>query len=43
MQSPKSDKESLGIVQSYIVFQLYIFSVKSFGIEISISDTSKVI
>ncbi len=41
MLTPKSDKESLGIVQSYIVFQIYIFSLKSFGIEISISDTSK--
>lgn len=41
MLTPKSEKDSLGIVQSYIVFQLYIFSLKSFGIEISISDTSK--
>jgi hypothetical protein len=42
MQIPKDDKLSLGIVQSYIVFQIYIFTPKSLSIEIAISDTSKV-
>jgi hypothetical protein len=41
MQIPTSDKQSLGIVQSYIVFQIYLFSPKGFNIEITISDTSK--
>ena len=43
MQIPSNDKQSLGIVQCYIVFQLYLFSPKLFTIEISVSDTSKVI
>jgi hypothetical protein len=42
MQIPGNDKNSLGIVQSYIAFQIYVFSPKSFSIEIAISDTSKV-
>jgi hypothetical protein len=42
MQIPSNDKNHLGIVQSYIVFQIYVFSPKSFSIEIAISDTSKV-
>lgn len=42
MQIPTTEKQYLGIVQSYIVFQLYLFSPKSFSIEIAISDTSKV-
>ena len=42
MQIPNNDKITLGIVQSYIVFQMFLFSPKSFGIEIAISDTSKV-
>ncbi len=41
MQIPNSDKNFLGIVQSYLVFQIYLFSPKSFNIEIAISDTSK--
>jgi hypothetical protein len=42
MQIPPNDKTTLGIVQSYIVFQIFLFSPKAFGIEIAISDTSKV-
>lgn len=42
MQIPQSDRNSLGIVQSYLVFQIYLFSSKLFIIEIGISDTSKV-
>jgi hypothetical protein len=41
MQIPENEKQSLGIVQSYIVFQIYVFSPKSFSIEIAISDTSR--
>jgi len=43
LQIPINDKITLGIVQGYIVFQLFVFSLKSFSIEIFISDTSKVI
>jgi len=42
MQIPETEKKSLGIVQSYIVFQMFVFSSKLFNIEIGISDTSKV-
>jgi hypothetical protein len=42
MQLPDNDKNSLGIVQSYIVFQIFIFSPKLFNIEIGITDTTKV-
>jgi hypothetical protein len=42
MQIPQSDRNSLGLVQSYLVFQVYLFSSKLFIIEIGISDTSKV-
>jgi len=42
MQIPINDKNALGIVQSYIVLQMFLFSPKSLGIEIAISDTSKV-
>lgn len=42
MQIPKDEKTFLGIVQSYVVFQIYIFSPKSLSIEIAISDTTKV-
>lgn len=41
MTTPSNDKESLGIVQSYIVFQFCLFSPKSFSVEIAISDTTK--
>ena len=34
--------KSLALFQSYIVFQIYLFSNKQFSIEISISDTTKV-
>jgi len=43
IQIPPNEKITLGIVQGYIVFQIYVFSLKSFSIEIFISDTSKVI
>lgn len=42
MQIPQSDRSSLGLVQSYLVFQVFLFSSKLFIIEIGISDTSKV-
>lgn len=44
MELPKHQRginKSLGIFQSYIVFQVYLFSSKQFSIEIAISDTTK--
>ena len=41
MQIPSNDKQFLGIVQSYLVFQILVFAPKSLSIEIAISDTSK--
>lgn len=44
MELPKAQRgiaKSLGIFQSYIVFQLYLFTSKQFSIEISISDTTR--
>ena len=38
MSIPK-DNISLGIVQGYIVFQIYLLTQKNFSIEISVSDT----
>lgn len=42
MQLPSNDKENLNLMQSYIVLQLYVFSLKSFTIEISVSDSTNV-
>jgi len=42
MQIPSNEKLNLGIVQSYIVFQIYLFSSNTVNIEIVISDTVKV-
>ncbi len=42
MQLPTSEKTTLGIVQSHVVFQIYLFSSNSISIEIMFSDTSKV-
>ncbi len=39
---PKSEKILLGIVQPCIVFQIYIYSIKSLAIEVSFTDASKV-
>lgn len=41
MNIPANDKQQLGIVQSFIVFQIFVFMPKSLSIEIAISDTSK--
>jgi hypothetical protein len=41
MHIPANDKQQLGIVQSFIVFQIFVFMPKSLSIEIAISDTSK--
>ena len=38
---PKNNSTSLGIVQGFMVFQLYLFHLKNFSIEIAISDTQK--
>jgi hypothetical protein len=43
MQLPSNEKNTLGIVQNFVVFQLFIYSPKLFNIEIIISDTLKVI
>jgi hypothetical protein len=43
MQLPSNEKNSLGIVQNFVVFQIFIYSPKLFNIEIIISDTLKVI
>ena len=42
MQMPKSKDETLGIVQGYLVFQIYLFDIKNFSIEIAICDTDNV-
>lgn len=42
MQIPSNEKISLGLIQSYIMFQIYIESLKIFTIEISITDTSNI-
>lgn len=39
MQLPNKPKDNLGIIQSYLVFQLYLFSPNQFTIEIAILDT----
>ena len=36
-----SNEKTLSLFQSYIVFQIYLFSSKQFSIEITISDTTK--
>lgn len=42
MELPRNSRgrTTLGIFQSYIVFQIYLFSPKQFSIEIAISDTT---
>lgn len=42
IQIPKSEKNLLGIVQPYVALQIYLHSSKSFSMEISISDITKV-
>ena len=39
MQIPKNQNISLGIIQGFIIFQIYLFSQKNISIEISFSDT----
>ena len=40
MQLPSNNKESLTLMQSYIVFQMHLLSNKAFTIEIAVTDTS---
>ena len=41
MEIPKSSKiKTLSLFQSFIVFQIYLFTSKSFTIEIAISDST---
>ena len=42
IQSPNNEKQVLGILQNFLVFQVFIFSPKLFNIEITISDAIKV-
>jgi len=42
IQSPNNEKHVLGILQNFLVFQVFIFSPKLFNIEITISDAIKV-
>ena len=42
MEIPKNNKAPLGLIHSHIVFQLYLVSSKSFLIEITVTDLSKV-
>ena len=43
MQMPSDEKNHLGIVQSFVVFQIYLHANKLVNIEIVISDTNNVI
>ena len=40
MQLPSNNKESLTLMQSYIVFQMHLLSNKAFTIEIAVTDSS---
>ena len=40
MQIPKDEKQSLGLFQNYITFQLFLNTTKSFTIEIAVSDSN---
>ena len=42
MQIPKNQNISLGIIQGFIIFQIYLFSQKNISIEISFSDTQNI-
>jgi len=42
MQIPQTEKQNLGIVQSHLVFQIYLFSSNSIHLEVVFSDTNKV-
>ncbi len=39
MQIPQNEKLSLGLLQGYLIFQIYLNSTKSFTIQISISNS----
>ena len=42
MSFPKSKSTSLNIVQTYIVFQIYLYTTKNFFIEIDFTDTENI-
>ena len=42
MQIPTSEKQNIGIVQSHLVFQIYLFSSNAVNIEVVFADTMKV-
>eukprot|EP01017_Pseudomicrothorax_dubius_P036390 TRINITY_DN5202_c0_g1_i7.p1 TRINITY_DN5202_c0_g1~~TRINITY_DN5202_c0_g1_i7.p1 ORF type:complete len:451 (-),score=87.42 TRINITY_DN5202_c0_g1_i7:555-1907(-) len=41
LQLPKDDKQELGLVQPYIVLQIYIAPGQQFGFELVVTDTTK--
>lgn len=43
IQFPKEEKSCLGLLQTYLVLQIYIHKSKSFTIELIIADSTKVI
>jgi hypothetical protein len=42
IQFPKEDKQDLGLVQRYIVFQIFLPYGTPFSLEMALSDTTKV-
>lgn len=42
LQFPKNEKDCLGLIQPYLVLQIYIPKSKSFTLELVLSDPSKV-
>jgi len=42
MQFPKNEKQDLGLVQHYLVFQIYVPVGTPFSLEIVVTDTTKV-
>jgi len=43
MQFPKNEKQDLGLVQHYLVFQIYVPVGTPFSLEIVVTDTTKVL
>jgi len=42
MQFPSNEKQELGLVQHFLVFQIFIPLGTSFSLEVTITDTSNV-
>eukprot|EP00002_Diphylleia_rotans_P013702 TRINITY_DN2673_c0_g1_i10.p1 TRINITY_DN2673_c0_g1~~TRINITY_DN2673_c0_g1_i10.p1 ORF type:complete len:703 (-),score=125.75 TRINITY_DN2673_c0_g1_i10:67-2175(-) len=41
LQLPADDKKGLGLIQPYLVFQIFVSSGQSFGLELSITDQDR--